>query len=128
MRYQFRKRTLPYSFKFPETISNKSQPRFYHWALADLGGLPGARPIMVQILLFRHTKFSKRNRLGSPHPPMRFTPLLREILDPPLLGVAIGIGKIAVLLCIDALADLGGAHPARAPQGTQFFHFDIQIL
>ena len=37
--------------------------------LADLGGVPGARPLRVQILLFRHTKFSKRNRLGSQRPP-----------------------------------------------------------
>ena len=52
--------------------------------LADLGGVPGARPLppMVQILLFQHTKFSKRNHLGSQCPPSRGP--LREILDPPL--------------------------------------------
>ena len=52
--------------------------------LADLGGVPGARPLRVQILSFWHTKFSKRNRLGSQRPPARSTPPLREILDPPL--------------------------------------------
>ena len=42
----------------------------------------GARPLLrVQILLFWHTKFSKRIRLGSPRLP---PPPLREILDPPL--------------------------------------------
>ena len=38
--------------------------------LADLEGrVPGARPPRVQILSFRHTKFSKRSCLGSPCPP-----------------------------------------------------------
>ena len=35
-------------------------------ALADLGG---HAPLRVQILSFRHTKFSKRNLLGSQQPP-----------------------------------------------------------
>ena len=43
-------------------------------ALADLGGVPGTCPPRVQILSFLHTKFSKRNRLGSPDPPMRSMP------------------------------------------------------
>ena len=38
-------------------------------ALADLGGVPGARPLRVQILSFRHTKFSKSNCLRSQCPP-----------------------------------------------------------
>ena len=40
-------------------------------ALADLGGVSGARPPRVQILSFRHTKFSKRNpaRESTPLPP-----------------------------------------------------------
>ena len=38
------------------------------------GGVPGARPLRVQILSFRHTKFSKCNRLGSQRPPTRSTP------------------------------------------------------
>ena len=29
-------------------------------------------------------------------------------------------------LWVRPLADLGGAHPAHAPQGSQFFRFDIQ--
>ena len=41
-------------------------------ALADLeGACPAHAPLRVQILSFRHTKFAKRNRLGSPHPPLR---------------------------------------------------------
>ena len=43
---------------------------------------PAHAPLKVQILSFRHTKFSKRNHLGSPRP-------LREILDPPLLATII---------------------------------------
>ena len=35
-------------------------------ALADLGGVPGARPPKVQILSFWHTNFLKRKHLGSP--------------------------------------------------------------
>ena len=38
-------------------------------ALADLEGVPGARPLRVRILSFLHTKFLKRNRLVSPRPP-----------------------------------------------------------
>ena len=53
--------------------------------LAGLGGVPGARPLpRVQILSFRHTKFSKCNRLRSPRPPFEVHAPLREILDPPL--------------------------------------------
>ena len=43
-------------------------------SLADLGGAPGGPPLRVPILSFWHTKFSKRNCLGSPHPPTRSTP------------------------------------------------------
>ena len=32
------------------------------------GGVPSACPLRVQILSFRHTKFSKHNCLSSPHP------------------------------------------------------------
>ena len=41
------------------------------------GACPVHAPLRVQILLFQHTKFSKRNRLGSQHPPC-------EVVDPPL--------------------------------------------
>ena len=51
--------------------------------LADLGGVPGAHPLRVQILSFRHMKFLKHNRLGSP-PPYEVHSPLREIRDPPL--------------------------------------------
>ena len=60
-------------------------------AYLTIGGSRGAHPAhapppRVPILLFSHTKFLKHNRLGSPTPPpMRSTPPLREILDPPLL-------------------------------------------
>ena len=37
--------------------------------MTDLGGVPGACPPRVQSLSFRHTKFSKRNHLGSRRPP-----------------------------------------------------------
>ena len=58
------------------------------FSLADLGGVPGTRPPRVQILSFRHTKFSKRNRLGSARPPPpRGSRPLPEILDPPLILV-----------------------------------------
>ena len=50
----------------------------------NIGGFRGrawcTRPLRVQILLFRHTKFLKRNRLGS-------RPPTRSILDPPLGNV-----------------------------------------
>ena len=50
--------------------------------LADLGGVPGARPPpRVKILSFRHTKFSKCNHLGSRRP-LRGRRPLQEILDP----------------------------------------------
>ena len=53
------------------------------------GGVPGTRPpLRVQILSFRHIKFLKRNRLGSPRLPYEVNAPLREILDPPLLIVA----------------------------------------
>ena len=38
------------------------------------GTCPAQRPPRVQIILFRHTNFSKHNRLGSPRPPTRSTP------------------------------------------------------
>ena len=41
----------------------------------------------VQILSFRHTKFSKCNHLGSPCPPVRGPRPLRKILDPPLCSI-----------------------------------------
>ena len=49
-------------------------------------GRAGARPSSprVQILLYRHTKFSKSNHLKTPCPPTRSMPPLREILGPPL--------------------------------------------
>ena len=37
-------------------------------SLADLGGVARHTPLRVQILSFQHTKFSKRNCLGSPRP------------------------------------------------------------
>ena len=44
-------------------------------SLADLeGACPAHAPLRVQILSFRHTNFSRHNRLGSPRPPMRFMP------------------------------------------------------
>ena len=46
-----------------------------------------ATPLRVQIILFWHTNFSKRSRLGSWHPPMRLAPPLREILDPRLFSI-----------------------------------------
>ena len=45
----------------------------------NIGGSRGRAPLRVQILSFRHTKFSKRNRLGSPHPP-------HEVHAPPPTG------------------------------------------
>ena len=56
-----------------------------HWRVWG-GARAGARgPLRVPILSFWHTKFSKRNCLGSPHPLLRGPrPPLREILDPPL--------------------------------------------
>ena len=38
--------------------------------------------------------------------------------------------KIAIFFktYLDTLADPGGALPARAPQGSRFFRFDIQIF
>ena len=40
--------------------------------MADLGGRARRTPpLRVQILSFWHTKFVKRNRLGSPRPPLR---------------------------------------------------------
>ena len=55
-------------------------------ALADLGGVPSACPLRVQILSFGRTKFSKRNCLGSRWPPYEVdaSPLPWEILDQPL--------------------------------------------
>ena len=53
-------------------------------SLADLAHAA----LRVQILLFQHTKFSKCNRLRSPHGPR---PLLREILDPPLNATTINL-------------------------------------
>ena len=62
-----------------------TMPHVQFKSLADLGGMPGVcPPTRVQILLYRHTEFAKRNRLGSPCPPLRGPPPLREILDPPL--------------------------------------------
>ena len=51
------------------------------------GGVMAHAPRRVQILLFWHTKFSKRNLLGSPGPPYEVHTPLREILDPPLTYV-----------------------------------------
>ena len=48
-----------------------------------IGGSRG-RALRVQILLFRHTKYSKRNRLGSRQPHYEVNVPPREILDPPL--------------------------------------------
>ena len=44
-----------------------------HWRIY-IGNCPVHAPLRVQILSFWHTKFSKRNRLRSPHPPTRSTP------------------------------------------------------
>ena len=54
-----------------------------------IGGSRGRRrrvPLRVPILSFRHTKFSKHNRLESWRPPLRGCRPLWEILDPPLKG------------------------------------------
>ena len=45
---------------------------------------PAHAPLRVQILSFWHTKFLKRNRLGSPCSPYEVHAPLWEILDPPL--------------------------------------------
>ena len=55
-------------------------------ALADLGGVPGARPPWDPILSFWHTFSLKSAHVGGPRPPNGCTPPLREILDPPLNG------------------------------------------
>ena len=66
------------------------------WSTVDIGGSRGrvqrTPPLRVQILSFRHTKFSKRNRLGSWHIPYEVDASLREILDPPLVDVQICTG------------------------------------
>ena len=59
-------------------------------ALADPRGQahPTRAPLRVPFLLFRHTNFSKRSHIGSRCPPYEVgAPLLRQILDPPLLCV-----------------------------------------
>ena len=54
------------------------------WTLADLGGVPGARPALWDpILSFLHTFLSKSAHIGGPRPQWVHAPL-REILDPPL--------------------------------------------
>ena len=54
----------------------KSLKRVNHLTLtlADPGGAAGARPLMVQILSFWHTNFTKRSHLGSWRPPIRLAP------------------------------------------------------
>ena len=41
----------------------------FHRALADLGGVPGARPPWVPILSFSHTCLVKSACIGGPRPP-----------------------------------------------------------
>ena len=55
------------------------------FALADLGGVLGARPLRDPILSFLHTVLPKSAHIGGPRPPNGSTPPLREIPDPPLL-------------------------------------------
>ena len=58
------------------------------WLLHCSGGSRGVplahTPPRVQILLFWHTNFLKRSRLGSWHPPYEVGTPPQEILDPPL--------------------------------------------
>ena len=78
------------------TIKIRKLPNLYFVTSDSLGikNIGGSRgraqrtPPRVQILLFRHTKFMKCNRLGSQRPPhyeVHVPP--REILDPPLKNV-----------------------------------------
>ena len=74
-------------------------------SLADLGGRARRAPLRVPILSFWHTKFLKRNCLGSPHPLLRAPcPPLREILDPPLAlyywNVLLGPTPTSLYYCI----------------------------
>ena len=63
-------------------------------SLADLGGVPGARPLPPwdPILPFSHTFLPKSTLIRGPRPPPPpngSTPSPREILDPPLTLIAI---------------------------------------
>ena len=58
-----------------------------HWQIQ--GGAAGVRPLLrVPILSFWHTNFTKCRHFGSWHPLLQgWCPLLREILDPPLMNI-----------------------------------------
>ena len=78
-------RTCRYVLFYPIGIDTGVTVRLIllcHLSMVDCGGVPGTRSPSqrVQILCFWHTKFPKRNHLGSPRPPM-------DILDPPLFLV-----------------------------------------
>ena len=54
-------------------------------ALADLGGVPGARPHYGTKFFHFHTHFCQKAPTSEVHAPLnRSTPPLQEILDPPL--------------------------------------------
>ena len=56
-----------------------------HFIGGSTGGVPGARPPQgSKILSFGHTKFSKRNRLGSQRPPYEVHAPPTGNPDPPL--------------------------------------------
>ena len=56
------------SLSFENKKSGKTLP------LADLGGVPGARPLWDPILLFLHTFSPKSIRIRGPRPPMGARP------------------------------------------------------
>ena len=73
-----------------------------HWRIylgvACPAHAPPPSPPRVQILSFRHTKFLKRNHLGSPRPSYEVHAPLQEILDPPLYQGGHSTGKTGNLV------------------------------
>ena len=99
---------LVYSQKLHHIVEQEPVVKYITLALADLGGMPGARPLRNPILLFLHTFLPKSAHVGGP-PPNGSTPSrAREAkeaihirkLDPELNR---NLGKMAIPHVFDSL-------------------------
>ena len=101
--------TLAFIILHMDSFYSESDGDTEEFSVADLGGRPGAHstPTAQNFLNFMQF-FAKFGKIICWRPPEGWSPLLREILDQPLV-----------------LHKPSGSSDAVAPPGSKFFHFHV---